>query len=157
MLHLPDVVPTLNEASVEICRSELSKNIDKMLTDVPSIQKYLLFLNEFHDIFPAIKFRKGKISKKDIIEKIKIIYKEFGGRVESEGGKNSGRSDFTLHYPCWPRSDFLDDKNWLNTIIPDIGHTAGQDIAAVDDHTTMLKFHIWSINNWFNLYYNHDC
>ena len=60
------------------------------------------------------------------------------------------RSDYTLYYPEWPKSDFV-DTTWTSEIVDDIGF-AGSDVTAIDEHTTTLKFYIWSVNNWFSRY-----
>ena len=123
-----------------------------MLAQPDLLEIYQTLLKHFSEIFPDVKFfRKGALTLKHIIEKIKLIYKVFGGKLTPDDSKHADRSDYTLRYPEWPRSDFLDDTAWLNETIDDIGF-GGKDVTAVDEHTTMLRFHVWTVNSWFSRY-----
>ena len=153
VLKLPDVVPDrLDVTSVAVNRAELISNIKNMLAQPQQLNKYQALLKHFTDIFPEIKFfRPGRLTLKHIIEKIKLIYKGFGGKLQSDNKINSRRGDYTLYYPVWPQSDFVDNTAWLNDVISDEGF-GGSDITATDKHTAMLRFHVWTVNGWFSRY-----
>jgi hypothetical protein len=156
VLRLPDVVPDqLSVKNVSVGRVELISNIKNMLAQPDLLEKYQALLKHFNEIFPDVWFRNKTLSIKNIIEKIKLIYKEFGGRLTSDDKNHSNRSDYTLCYPEWPRSDFVDDVAWINETIDDVGF-GGKDVIATDTHTTMLRFHVWVVNSWFSRYNGSD-
>ena len=156
VLKLPDLVPDrLDVKSAQIRRSELIESINEMLTTPDRLDKYTLMMKHFNEIFPDVKLRSKLLTVKNITEKIKLIYKEYGGRLQSDDSKHASRSDYTLYYPEWPRPDWFDCPEWLSRYIEDEG-IGGKDVIAVDEHTTWLRFHVWSVNGWFDKYYGPD-
>jgi hypothetical protein len=104
--------------------------------------------------------------------KIKAILNGFGAELKPDDDKHRERCNYTLYYPVWPRSDFMDYKPWLKDYLDNdgllelsslgswINDCGGKDISDdVSDnnlHALMLKFHIWSVNNWFIKYADPD-
>ena len=155
-LNLPDVVSDrLDVASVQVNRGELVENISKMLKEPERLEKYNTMMKYFNEIFPDVRFKHKTLSVKNIIEKIKLIYKEYGGRLQSNDRVHAKRSNYTLYYPDWPRPDWFDCPEWLNRYVEDEG-VGGKDVIVVDEHTKWLKFHVWSVNGWFAKYYGGD-
>jgi hypothetical protein len=152
VLKLPDVVPDqLSMKSVSVDRAELIANIKNMLMQPEQLNKYRALLKHFNEIFPDERLQTTSLTLKNIIEKIKLIYKGFGGRLQSDNKINSNRGDYTLYYTVWPRSDFVNNAAWINNVIDDVGF-GGSDIVATDEHTTTLRFHVWAVNGWFSKY-----
>ncbi|KAK3607331.1 hypothetical protein CHS0354_026224 [Potamilus streckersoni] len=152
LLDLPDIVPDdLLVTTRPISGSDLRMYIEDMINDLDLLQHYNDLLSNWSSIFPESRFWSKKLTVSNIIAKIKMIYKSFGESLTANHEKkNPSRSDYTLSSPVWPKSDIMNDPRWINCLNTNKGFYGGDDISVINKHSLLLKFHIWSVNGWFN-------
>ncbi|KAL3857672.1 hypothetical protein ACJMK2_012314 [Sinanodonta woodiana] len=152
LAKLPSVIPDdLTTTSIPV--TNLNEAISAIIADK---QRYDDVVNNFTELFPGTRLKSRKtIDRRNIIEKLKMIYRRYGAELTADNKKHPDRGNYTLTYPSWPIPDCFYDSGWRETFITDDYEIGGKDISAVDDNTAWFKFHIWVVNGWLVRYQRH--
>ncbi|KAK3594215.1 hypothetical protein CHS0354_010425 [Potamilus streckersoni] len=144
LLNLPDIVPDyLLVITTPISGPDLRMYIKDMINAPDLLKHYNDLLSNWSSIFPETRiFHNPKMTVSNIIEKIKKIYKSFGASLTADDKRNASRSNYTINYPVWPKSDITDDPRWINCLNTSQGFYGGDDISVINEHSLLLKFHI---------------
>ncbi|KAL3892403.1 hypothetical protein ACJMK2_004613 [Sinanodonta woodiana] len=152
LAKLPSVIPDdITTTSIPV--TNLNEAISAIISDK---QRYDDVVNNFPELFPGTRLKSRKTTdRRNIIEKLKMIYRRYGAELTAHNKKDPQRGNYTLTYPSWPIPDCLCDSGWRETFINDDYEIGGKDVNADDDHTAWLKFHVWVVNGWLTRYQIH--